>query len=303
MSTSDNVTIKIRGGLEANLPSSAADRELLVTTDTNKLFIGKGTGNALGTLIGGTPTHQTRYTIFEDNQNVYADGFPGTYDPKAREGWYFTNAVTGQKINWYYYDPSVLTTTVGQFENTYAIVTIDTNKVPYFAIYTLGTDFGWYKSKRVYAVQSPATVTTGKYLVYTGTEPSVYPELPRIRLTETTSLSNGAFAANEVIMTMTLQTESGSGAGNYKFVTHQLGFKTSATSREIDLKIKGESTRTFTQSAPATAWNIVHRMGKRPSVTTVDASGNVIEGQVVYNSDIQITVYFSPAVAGTAYLN
>jgi hypothetical protein len=139
--------------------------------------------------------------------------------------------------------------------------------------------------------------------VYTGTEPSVYPELPRIRLTETTSLSNGAFAANEVIMTMTLQTESGSGAGNYKFVTHQLGFKTSATSREIDLKIKGESTRTFTQSAPATAWNIVHRMGKRPSVTTVDASGNVIEGQVVYNSDIQITVYFSPAVAGTAYLN
>jgi hypothetical protein len=44
-------------------------------------------------------------------------------------------------------------------------------------------------------------------------------------------------------------------------------------------------------------------MGKRPAVTTIDSSGNVITGQVVYNSDNQITIYFTPAVAGTVYLN
>jgi hypothetical protein len=180
-------------------------------------------------------------------------------------------------------------------------VTIDTNKVPYFAIYTLGTDFVWFKSRRVYAVQSPASVTPGKYLVYTGTEPSVYPELPRIRLTETTSLSAGAFASTETIMTITLQTESGSDAGNYKFVTHQLGFETSATSRLIDLKIKSNSVRTFTQSTPATIWTIVHNMGTYPKITTVDNGGALIEGNVTYASANVITVEFSPAVAGKAY--
>jgi hypothetical protein len=119
----------------------------------------------------------------------------------------------------------------------------------------------------------------------------------------TSSLSAGAFAPDETVMTMTLQTESGGEASTYKFVAHQLGFETSATSRELDLKIKGDSTRVFTFSSATTTWNINHRMGKRPAVTTVDSAGNVIEGQVIYNSDQQVTIYFSPAVAGSAYLN
>jgi hypothetical protein len=298
MSTSDFVVMKQLRGLKANLPASAPAGQLIITTDTSELFYGTGTGVEQ---IGAGSEHQTRYSIYDDNQAVYADGMPGTYDPKARDGWYFTNTIAGQKINWYYYDPSVLTTTVAQFVNTYAVVTIDTNKVPYFAIYTLGTDFEWFKSKRVYAVQSPVSVTPGKYLVYTGQEPSVYPELPRIRLTETTSLSAGAFAPTETIMTMTLQTESGSAAGNYKFVTHQLGFETSSTTRQIDLKIKSNSVRTFTQSTPASTWTIVHNMGTYPKITTVDNGGALIEGNVTYASANVITVEFSPAVSGKAY--
>jgi hypothetical protein len=301
MSQSDYVWMKQRRGLKATMPTSAPDGALLLPSDTDEIYVGTGTG--VKKLAGGLAGHQTKYTLYEDNVGVYADGMPGVYDPKAREGWYFTNAVTGQKISWYYYDPTVITSTVAQFQSTYAIATIDTNRFPYFAIYTAGVDFGWYKSRRVYAVANPATVTPGKYLIYTGADPGVYPELPRIQLTETASLSNGAFAPTETIMTMTLQTESGSAAGNYKFVTHQLGFKTESASRELDLKIKGEQTVTFTQAAPATTWNILHRLGKRPSVTIVDNVGNVIDGQVVYNSDIQITVYFNPAVAGKAYLN
>lgn len=301
MSMSDFVVMQQRRGLKANLPATAPDGQLLITTDTGEIYV--GTGSGVKSLAGGAPTHQTRYTLFEDNAGVYADGMPGVYDAKARDGWYFTNAVLGHKINWYYYDPSVISSTVAQFQSTYAVVTLDTNRHPFFVIYTLGTDFGWYKSARVYAVANPATVTPGKYLIYTGADPGVYNELPRVQLTETTSLSKGAFAPTETIMTMTLHTDSGMAAGNYKFVTHQLGFQTATANRELDLKIKGDQTVTFTQTAPATTWNIVHRLGKRPSVTIVDTNGNVIDGQVVYNSDIQVTVYFNPAVAGKAYLN
>lgn len=39
-----SATMQIRRGLEANLPSTAPSGELLFTTDTDKLFIGTGTG-------------------------------------------------------------------------------------------------------------------------------------------------------------------------------------------------------------------------------------------------------------------
>lgn len=54
---------------------------------------------------------------------------------------------------------------------------------------------------------------------------------------------------------------------------------------------------------PTTTWTILHNMARRPAVTTVDVNGNQIDGEIVYNSDQQITIYFSPAVAGTVYLN
>jgi hypothetical protein len=301
MSTSDFVTMQQKRGLKANLPASAPAGQLIVTTDTNEIFVGTGTGVAQ--LGGGAPAHQTTYTVFEDNAGVYADAMPGVYDSQARDGWYFTNAVVGQKINWYYYDPSILTTTVGQFQNTYAVVTIDTNRVPYFGLYTIGDTYGWYRSKRMYAVQTPSTVTPGKYLIYTGTEPTVYPELSRIQLTETTSLSQGAFASNEVILSITLQTELGSGAGNYKFVTHQLGFNTATAERELNLKIKGDTTRTFNFTTPSTTWAVTHNLGKRPSVTVVNNNGTEILGAVQHVSDKQITITFSTALTGAVYLN
>lgn len=40
-------TIQIRRGLKANLPPAAAVGEFLVTTDTNEVYVGQGTGNAL----------------------------------------------------------------------------------------------------------------------------------------------------------------------------------------------------------------------------------------------------------------
>jgi hypothetical protein len=303
--TSPDVVMKQLRGPSDYLPTSAPEGQLIVTTDTNELYVGTGTGVAQ--ISGASKNHVTNRVLYDDNYLVYADGMKGSLDPKGREGWYFTNSVVGSKINWYYYDPAILNTTVANFRGTYAVVTIDTNRVPYFAVYTGGTSNGWYQSKRVYSVQNPATVAPGKYLIYTGTNPTVYPELQRIQFTAdltNTTLNKGPFLDTETISYVTLQTDSGlTPAGSYKFVTHNLGLQTVAEDVDLQLKTKADTTKVVQIPAALSTWTILHNMGKRPAVTVIDTSGNVITGQVVYNSDHQITIYFSPAVAGTVYLN
>jgi hypothetical protein len=57
-----------------------------------------------------------------------------------------------------------------------------------------------------------------------------------------------------------------------------------------------------TQSSASSTWSITHALGGRPSVTVVDSSGTVVIGEVVYNSDTSITINFSAAFSGFAYL-
>lgn len=58
----------------------------------------------------------------------------------------------------------------------------------------------------------------------------------------------------------------------------------------------------FNQGSPSTVWNITHALGGRPSVTVVDSSGTVVIGEVVYNSNSSITINFTAAFSGSAYL-
>ena len=60
---------------------------------------------------------------------------------------------------------------------------------------------------------------------------------------------------------------------------------------------------TFTQSAAASTWTIVHNLGRFPSVTTVDSAGSIINGAITYNDENTITVVFTSATSGKAYLN
>jgi hypothetical protein len=55
-------------------------------------------------------------------------------------------------------------------------------------------------------------------------------------------------------------------------------------------------------SAPSTTWSITHSLPYQPSVTTTDTSGNVIEGSVDYTSSTTISIVFSVATTGYAYL-
>ena len=59
-------------------------------------------------------------------------------------------------------------------------------------------------------------------------------------------------------------------------------------------------THVFTSS---TSVVIAHGLGKIPSVTVVDGSGNIVHGDVAYTDLNNLTITFNTAFAGTAYLN
>lgn len=60
---------------------------------------------------------------------------------------------------------------------------------------------------------------------------------------------------------------------------------------------------THVQSAVSNTWVINHDLTFQPSVQVVDSAGSTIEGVVNYNSSSQLTVEFSVALSGTAYLS
>lgn len=58
----------------------------------------------------------------------------------------------------------------------------------------------------------------------------------------------------------------------------------------------------FTQQAAAATWVITHSLGGKPTVTIVDSADTHVFGEVQYNSTTQVTVTFSAAFSGKAYL-
>lgn len=57
------------------------------------------------------------------------------------------------------------------------------------------------------------------------------------------------------------------------------------------------------QSAPSSVWDITHSMGKFPSVSIVDSAGDEVEGTVNHISNTHLTITYTAAFSGKAYLN
>jgi hypothetical protein len=77
------------------------------------------------------------------------------------------------------------------------------------------------------------------------------------------------------------------------------------TVAEVDALIASATdiSYTHTQGAASASWVIAHSLGKNPSVTIQDGSGNNIFGQIVYTNVNNLTINFNTAFAGVAYLN
>jgi hypothetical protein len=57
-----------------------------------------------------------------------------------------------------------------------------------------------------------------------------------------------------------------------------------------------------TQSVAANTWVVTHTLGGFPSVTVVDSASTQVVGDVKYDSATQITITFTVAFSGYAYL-
>lgn len=60
---------------------------------------------------------------------------------------------------------------------------------------------------------------------------------------------------------------------------------------------------TFTQSTPSSTWSVNHALGRYPSVTIIDSTGRLVEGDVEYVSLNSLIVTFAGAFGGTAVCN
>lgn len=58
-----------------------------------------------------------------------------------------------------------------------------------------------------------------------------------------------------------------------------------------------------TQLSPSTDWFIEHNLGFEPAVTTVDSAGTKVEGDITYLGLNSLTVHFSTAFAGAAFMS
>ena len=69
------------------------------------------------------------------------------------------------------------------------------------------------------------------------------------------------------------------------------------------LSKQGVPTFVYDQVAPATTWNIAHNLLKFPSITVIDTGNTVVQGEYTYTDNNNVTLNFSAAFAGKAYLN
>lgn len=66
----------------------------------------------------------------------------------------------------------------------------------------------------------------------------------------------------------------------------------------------GNNAFAFTQSDASDVWQINHNLGFNPNVTILDSNGVTIEGDVRYTiNNQQVTIYFSQAIIGQAFLS
>jgi hypothetical protein len=58
-----------------------------------------------------------------------------------------------------------------------------------------------------------------------------------------------------------------------------------------------------TQGVTSNSWVISHNLGFKPNVTVVDSAGNIVEGEIAYTNSNSLTVSFSSAFSGKAYIS
>lgn len=87
----------------------------------------------------------------------------------------------------------------------------------------------------------------------------------------------------------------------------KIGRSTSATTIAFDPTAFEEPAPVFEyvhdQPVASTVWTVIHNLNGQPNVTTVDTSGQEIEGTVTWPDANTVVITFSAATGGKAYLS
>ena len=57
------------------------------------------------------------------------------------------------------------------------------------------------------------------------------------------------------------------------------------------------------QNVASATWVITHNLGFKPNVTIIDSAGTIYEGEIAYTNTNSLTVSFSAAFSGKAFLS
>ena len=57
------------------------------------------------------------------------------------------------------------------------------------------------------------------------------------------------------------------------------------------------------QLASSTSWTVTHNLNFYPNVTVYDSAGSMVEGSVIHTTATSLTITFSSAISGKAYLS
>ena len=94
----------------------------------------------------------------------------------------------------------------------------------------------------------------------------------------------------------TIQSISISGPGDVKTIT---------LTRHDNTTISDSVTLAYVhdQQVASTTWNITHNLNKYPAVQIVDTAGDEVIGQVHFNNSNSLTITFTSAFSGKAFIN
>jgi len=79
--------------------------------------------------------------------------------------------------------------------------------------------------------------------------------------------------------------------------------KGSTNSDWVAIAAGGDLTFLYTEPTPQILWTLAHNMGKFPSVTVLNTSGDEVEAFVNHVDDNNLSITFNTATSGTATLN
>jgi hypothetical protein len=90
--------------------------------------------------------------------------------------------------------------------------------------------------------------------------------------------------------------------GQFTFVSDELS-EDEYTLIDVNSTNSGDKHYSHNQSSASNVWSVTHNLGKFPSISVVDSGKNVVVGDVQYIDANSLTITFTAAFSGKAYMN